>query len=65
MIVMARIKRRRLGRSATSIPLANLTPGMPFGNGLGHRGGGAALGEWLLEIDRSYTIEVGPLSWAL
>jgi hypothetical protein len=34
---------------------------MPSGNGLSHRGG-AALLELQQKIDRSYMIEIGPLS---
>ena len=46
----------------TIVIRANLTPRMPSSNGLGHRGGSVAFVARLQKIDRSYTIEKGPLS---
>jgi hypothetical protein len=41
----------RASRVTSSIQLANLTPGMPSGNGVGDRSGGGALPELPQEID--------------
>jgi hypothetical protein len=57
MLVTDETKRR----VTASIRSANLTPGMPSGNGQSHRGAAAALLELHQKIDRSYKIEVGPL----
>ena len=51
----------RASRVTTSIR-AKLTPGMPFGNELTHRGGAAPSLELHQKIDRSYQLKHGPLS---
>jgi hypothetical protein len=49
----------------TSLIRANFAPETPCGNGLGRGGVATLFIELPQKIDRSYTIEEGPLSYAL